>query len=112
MKTAATLLFVSMAYIGIAQLPPMDTKSRNVVEYYTPTHTERYGVDYELTDYTFTNGDSLVLEKLNLSALEEYRQQDQNVQVVCPYTLLTVTLYSRQQVYDYYGYEEDEKLAE
>lgn len=98
MKTATTLFFVCLSFCGMSQLPGMNTTSRQMVEYHTPTHHERYGVDYELENYTFEDQDSLILNKINLAVIEEHRAANHEVQVQCPDTLIMVTLYARKDV--------------
>jgi hypothetical protein len=87
---SACLLSISQAF---CQLENVDPNARSMTVLELPSQTERYGVDYELKDYTFVNGDSTVLEMLNLSVLEESRSEDHDVEVIDPSTGLVVILF-------------------
>ena len=65
----------------IATLPP------------NQSNIERYNIDYALKDYIFQNGDSTILNSLDLEYLEHYRLPDSDIDVTEPNTGLTVTLF-------------------
>ncbi len=69
------------------------SSSRIATPQSVPTNVERYGVDYELKDYVFQNGDSTILNSINLDYLEQFRLQDSNLDVSDPNTGLIVTLF-------------------
>lgn len=71
----------------------LETQARQQYQPETPTNLERYGIDYQLKDYPFLNGDSTVLESIDLSYLEEFRVEDQDVEIIDPSSGLTVILY-------------------
>tara|TARA_B110000285_G_C14614087_1_gene376169 strand:+ start:70 stop:348 length:279 start_codon:yes stop_codon:yes gene_type:complete len=73
----------------------LDSKAKKSTLIETPTNHERYGYDYVLTNYTFINGDSTILFKLNIEDLEILRLEFEDVIVVEENTLMNVTLFAR-----------------
>lgn len=62
-----------------------------------PSNIERYESDYKLKDYTFVNGDSSILESINLEYLEQFRSTEHNIEVIDPNTGLSVILFSERK---------------
>ncbi len=58
-----------------------------------PSNIERYKVDYEVVNYTFIDGDSTILEQIDLNFLEQFRRPDYDSRVEDPVTGLHVLLY-------------------
>lgn len=77
----------------------LDTQPRQQYQPETPTNQERYGIDYQLKDYPFIDGDSTILNLIDLSYLEEFRTEDQDVEIIDPYTGLTVILYFEKKTH-------------
>lgn len=54
---------------------------RKMTPIHIPTNIERYQLDYELKDYTFVEGDSSILNSIDLDEYESMRQMNQNIEV-------------------------------
>ncbi len=63
-----------------------------------PSNIQRYGYDYIVNDYTFPNGDSSILELINLDQLESSRRQDVNVVETDAATGLSITLIAYNKI--------------
>lgn len=91
--------FLLLGFTANAQAPAnttwytIQTKER-YMPITTKTQTERYGVDYELVDYVFENGDSTILEQLNLDHLESLRETTRSVIVIDKALDVKVKLYA------------------
>lgn len=97
MKTILTLLFLCLMNLSYAQLE-LNTTAKKSTPIVTPSNHERYGHDYILTDYTFVNGDSMILFKLNIEDLEVLRLEFEDIVVVEENTLMNVTLFARNAI--------------
>ena len=97
MKARLSLLFISIALTSFSQLEDINPTSRYRTHVEAPNNVERYGIDYELKDYTFINGDSTILSQLNLEALEEFRSEDESVEAIDSNTGLIVILYQEKR---------------
>lgn len=92
MRTIIFILILCSTISGHAQLEN-NSDSKYAAFINTPTPQERYKVDYEIADYIFINGDSTVLDLLNLDSLENMRSQANDIEVIDTATGLTVILY-------------------
>lgn len=54
---------------------------RKMTPVHSPTNIERYQDDYELKNYTFVDGDSSILNSIDLDDYESLRQMDQNIEI-------------------------------
>lgn len=54
---------------------------RKMTPVHSPTNIERYQDDYELKNYTFVDGDSSILNSIQLDEYESLRQMDQNIEI-------------------------------
>ncbi len=81
MKLTLALLSISISLVGYSQLEGISQTARYHTPFHAPSNTDRYGVDYELKDYTFVDGDSSVLELLDLDAIDHLRAEDHAVEV-------------------------------
>ncbi len=87
--TTLLLLFILFSSLGFTQ----NISSRYAVPITPPTPMERYGIDYELKDYIFINGDSTVLNQLDLNSIEQYRSMSEDVEIIDSNTGLTIILF-------------------
>lgn len=65
--------------------------------YLTLGNIERYGLDYELVNYNF-NGDSTILESLDLLGIEQYRNNFNDVEIDDYMHNVKILLYSGNRV--------------
>ena len=56
-------------------------KERKMTPVHIPSNIERYQDDYELRNYTFVDGDSSILNSIQLDEYESLRQMDQNIEI-------------------------------
>ena len=82
-------LFILLSFSSFSQ----SNTSRYAVPITPLTPVERYGVDYELKDHVFTNGDSTVLNLIDLTTFEDQRSQTENVEIIDTATGLTIVLF-------------------
>lgn len=54
---------------------------RKMTQVHIPTNIQRYQDDYELKNYTFVDGDSSILNSIQLDEYESLRQMDQNIEI-------------------------------
>jgi len=76
-------------------------------EYASLSNIERYGLDYEVLNYDF-QGDSTILNQINLADLDQYRREDGKNKAFDENTGLTVVLYPWSSLP---GKKESEKLS-
>lgn len=57
------------------------------------SNIERYGIDYEVKNYVFQNGDSTILNSIDLNYLEQFRLENSDAEVVDQTTGLVILLY-------------------
>ncbi|MFT6921860.1 MAG: hypothetical protein ACJA1C_000858 [Crocinitomicaceae bacterium] len=93
MKTILALLFFSISLLGYSQLEGLSPNTRYRAPIQTPNNVERYGIDYELKDYIFSEADSTFINQIDLNALDHLRAQDSDIEVTDPGTGLIVILY-------------------
>lgn len=91
MKHIHTLLFNSFLLFGYAQPTPTSRFISDPVP--EPDARDRYGLDYELKDFNFQNGDSTILYQLDLEGLETFRNPSMDMEVIDPNTGLVVILF-------------------
>ncbi len=95
-----TLVFLCFSLLGLAcsAQTPTNSDSRKISAAGELSNEQRYGVDYELVDYPFDNGDSTILDLLDLTSIEylrhdtfdqAYRDLDNHV---------VILLYSRRRM--------------
>lgn len=92
---------ILLAFVCILNLlhAQIDQTSKYNPQLAPPSNTERYGVDYILKDYVFTDGDSSVIELLDLDFLEQFRKNDVDVIETDPVTGQLVLLYAARKKY-------------
>lgn len=94
----AVLCFVvGYPTVGFSQLQPSFERYQT-----TPTHYDRYGVDYEVVGLNvgaeFSASDSTLISGLSLDNLEYYRHDENDVVVYDKITHVDVLLYSRKRM--------------
>jgi len=97
MKTILALLFFSISLAGYSQIESINPSARYRIPIHTPNNVERYGTDYELKDYTFSEADSTLINEIDLNALEHLRAQDHDIEVTDPGSGLIVILYYKKR---------------
>lgn len=91
MNIIKTLVFVGLSFFGFSQNSP----SRYQFTVHSESNISRYDVDYALKDYIFVNGDSTILESIDLSLIENQRLNNEDVEVIDPTTGLTIILFHK-----------------
>ena len=105
------LLFVATMLYGIlAHSQQTDPSSRFQSTPDLKSHIDRYKEDYELKDYSFENGDSTILNHLDLDNLEPLRPSSGVIEVIDPNTGLEIILYSRKHQLSIVEPEKSHKL--
>jgi hypothetical protein len=59
-----------------------------------PTNKERYKDDYELKNFIFIDGDSSILNSIDLTQYESFRQKNQDVEIELNSLQTTLILFS------------------
>ncbi|XOV68396.1 MAG: hypothetical protein ACFHU9_04315 [Fluviicola sp.] len=96
-RTSILAIALLLATSSFGQLTnELGTTSKLRVDPDPVSHIDRYGVDYSVKHYNF-NGDSTILESIDLNYLEQFRQLDSNVEVIDSNTGLTVILFYRKR---------------
>lgn len=67
---------------------------RKMTPIHIPTNIERYQDDYELKNYHFVDGDSSILNSIDLDDFESMRQMDHDVEVEIEELQVVLILYS------------------
>ncbi len=67
---------------------------RKMTPIHIPTNIERYQDDYELKNYNFVDGDSSILNSIDLDDFESMRQMDHDVEVEIEELQVVLILYS------------------
>jgi hypothetical protein len=91
MKFVTTICFIACVASLIAQETPTSRLMQDPIQ--EPDAKDRYGIDYELKDYSFQHGDSTILFQLDLDGLESFRNPNMDVEVIDPNTGLVVILF-------------------
>lgn len=81
--------------LGFAQQTETPT-SREVQPVVLKSNIERYNVDYKIINYTCVNGDSTILNHINLDELESHRSTTEDVQVIDPNTGFEIILFHKK----------------
>ena len=63
-----------------------------------PTNQSLYNLEYELKHYVFSNGDSTILNSINLEDFISDRQQSVDVEIAAPSINQTIILYSFDKI--------------
>lgn len=83
-----TLLFVLLfSFNGFSQT---DKYKKEIV---ILSMQDRYDYDYKLKDYVFVDGDSSILDLINIDQYEPQRHQTENVEIFLPNINQTLILY-------------------
>lgn len=98
MKKILAVLFFSISLVGYSQIEGINPSARYRVPIHTPNNIERYGIDYELKNYTLSQSDSTLINEIDLNALDHLRAQDHNVEVTDPESGLIVILYYKKRI--------------
>ncbi|OFZ53061.1 MAG: hypothetical protein A3D92_23460 [Bacteroidetes bacterium RIFCSPHIGHO2_02_FULL_44_7] len=94
------LLFFSLALsVSVAAQTPTNSDARKINPNGEVSNAQRYQVDYELVDYTFVNGDSTILDVLDLASMEYLRHDTMDQVYRDVNNDVAVLLYSRRRVY-------------
>ncbi|MFT6981343.1 MAG: hypothetical protein ACJAUD_000106 [Crocinitomicaceae bacterium] len=96
MKNILAVLFFSIYFSSYSQIEDINPSARYRIPIHTPNNIERYGVDYELKDYTFSEVESTLINEIDLNALEHLRSQDHDIEVTDPGSGLIVILYYKK----------------
>ncbi len=86
------ILFFAFSTFFFANLTIAQTEKKAAV-LIIPTNQERYQIDYELKDYVFIDGDSSILNQLNLDNYEQYRFLNENNEIFITAINQTLVLY-------------------
>ena len=97
MKAIATFVLVVMCSTAYTQLEHVNPSERYRVEIPSPSNIERYGIDYKIKDFSLTDQDSSLVEQIDLSSLEQYRSEFQDVEVIDNLTGLTIILFHERK---------------
>jgi len=90
MNIKLTLLFTFiLCFAAFSQM----SSSKQMVPVTTPTNVERYGIDYEIKDYTFNITDSSMINAIDLNSIEHLRSQTENVEVFDANSGYTIILF-------------------
>lgn len=109
MRKCLLFSFLLLSLSSIAQTP-VNADSRKVSPFGELSNQQRYGIDYELVDYTFVGGDSSILDLLDLNSME-YMRHDEFDQVYRDQTNhVMVLLYSRKRIK--LGVSDEKKIEE
>lgn len=88
-----TLLSSLVSLVSTAQVPT----ARIQADPELPTNIERYGIDYKLKDYSFTSGDSTILESIPLEQYESMRSNESDVEIFDPISGQTLILFHEKK---------------
>ena len=85
--TITTFLFLVISSFSFSQT------GKYQEEIHIMTMQERYDYDYKLKDYVFIDGDSTILDLINIDLFEPMRHQTENVEIFLPNINQTLVLY-------------------
>lgn len=100
MRLLLTIL-VSLGFLNCEAQEKLPVKSNS--EFNSGRNSARYGLDYHLKNYSFTNGDSTVLNQLNLNTYESLRNDTVDVEVQDAATGLIIVLHNRREMLERKG---------
>ncbi len=86
------LLLIVLTLLGFQSFSQGPT-SRQMVPIIPLTNVERYGIDYEIKDYTFNISDSTLINSIDLNSIEHLRSQTENIEVIDATTGQTIILF-------------------
>ena len=97
LRKTLSVLVLFLASTSFGQFSQeLGTTSKQRIELIAPSNIERYGIDYIVKNYDF-NGDSTILESIDLNYMEQFRQADNDVELIDDNTGLTVVLFYRKR---------------
>lgn len=97
LRKTLPVLVLFLASTAFGQLSQeIGTTSKQRFDPVPPSHVDRYGIDYIVKHYDF-NGDSTILESIDLENMEQYRQLDSDIELIDANTGLTVVLFYRKR---------------
>ena len=88
MKPFVTLAAMLITFLGFSQT------QRQAIPLSTKSNQERYKIEFELKDYVFVNGDSTILNSINIDAYNHQRMQSSNVEIFNSDINQIIVLYS------------------
>ena len=88
MKPFVTLAGMLITFAGYSQT------QRQAIPLPTKNNQERYKIEYELKDYVFINGDSTILNSINIEAIEYQRVQSTDIEIFNSDINQIIVLYS------------------
>lgn len=94
MKYTLPVLVTFLSFCAQAQVAKVNDK-RNLSADRKLSNIERYQLDYELKDFVFVDGDSTILNAINLDAIEQVRLQGDDIEVFDYENDVTIILYSK-----------------
>lgn len=98
MKTVIVSFLIMIGTFSFGQSNLNSTERYQETPYHlTLNNIERYGLDYELINYNF-NGDSTMLESLDLLGIEQYRNNFNDVEINDYEHNVKILLYSGNRV--------------
>ena len=83
-------LFISLLWSSVS----FGQTERKMTPIHIPTNIERYQDDYELKNYNFVEGDSSILNSIDLDEYESMRQMNHDVEVELEELQVVLILYS------------------
>jgi hypothetical protein len=92
MKPFVTLAAMLITFIGYSQT------QKQAIPISIKTNQQRYKVDYELKDYVFINGDSSLLNSINIDAIEYQRAQSSDIEIFNSDINQIIVLYSKDKM--------------
>lgn len=98
MKTLAVGFILLLGSYSYGQINVNSTERyQEIPHHLTLGNIERYGLDYELINYNF-NGDSTILESIDLLGIEQYRNNFNDVEINDYEHNIKILLYSGNRV--------------
>ncbi len=88
MKPFVTLAAMLITFLGFSQT------QRQAIPLPIKNNQERYKIEYELKDYVFINGDSTILNSINIEAIEYQRVQSTDIEIFNSDINQIIVLYS------------------
>lgn len=76
------LLLATASLLTVTYASSQNSTSRYFSTPEIPSNVERYNVDYTLKNYVFVNGDSTILEQIDLASIEHLRSATENVELL------------------------------
>ena len=92
MKPFVTLSAMLITFAGYSQA------QRQAIPLPIKTNQQRYKIEYELKDYVFINGDSTILNSINIEAIEYQRVQSTDIEIFNSDINQIIVLYSYDKI--------------